>query len=301
MKDIDHKNKIVQNILSSYDALGAINHIDGTNLPSHESISDIITHLKDLLFPGFFGKSLLYSHHLEDHVLQKVAIIEKALFTEINKSLRTLSASEAASKKAISDKARDLTTAFLEEIPGFREQLKKDAKAIFDGDPAALSESEVIIAYPGFLTVTIYRMAHFLYQQNIPLIPRIMTEIAHRDTGIDIHPGAVIGAYFCIDHGSGIVIGESTVIGDHVKLYQGVTLGALSVRKSKKHKKRHPTIEDKVTIYAGTTILGGDTVIGKGSTIGGNVWITDSIPENSTIYLSSDREQIAIKRKSNDA
>ncbi|MCA0933580.1 serine acetyltransferase [Lutimonas saemankumensis] len=187
---------------------------------------------------------------------------------------------------------------FLVNLPNLLNRLNQDAKCIFLHDPAARSIEEVILAYPGFYAIAVYRLSHELHQQNMPLIPRIMSEYAHRLTGIDIHPGAQIGSPFFIDHGTGVVIGESTIIRNKVKLYQGVTLGALQVSKDMKDLKRHPTVEDNVTIYAGATILGGDTTIGKNSTIGGNVWLTESVPENSIVYQRTD---IKLKKKTNHA
>ncbi|MFC3197803.1 serine O-acetyltransferase [Parapedobacter deserti] len=173
---------------------------------------------------------------------------------------------------------------FFGSLPELRRIMYTDAAAIFSGDPAAVSEFEVIRTYPGFLAIALYRLAHALIILEVPLLPRILTEFGHSQTGIDIHPGAVIGEHFCIDHGTGVVIGETAVIGNHVKVYQGVTLGAMSVEKFLANRKRHPTIEDGVVIYAGATILGGDTVIGHDSVIGGNVWLTSSIPPYSTVY-----------------
>ncbi len=176
---------------------------------------------------------------------------------------------------------------FFEKIPYIHSRLEKDITALFEGDPAAKSRSEVIRSYPGFYAIAAYRMAHELHKLGVKVIPRIISEHAHSKTGIDIHPNARIGEHFCIDHGTGVVIGETTVIGDYVKVYQGVTLGALSVDKSDAEKKRHPTLEDHVVIYSGATILGGETTIGHGSIIGGNVWITRSIPPNSKIYYQA--------------
>jgi serine O-acetyltransferase len=177
-----------------------------------------------------------------------------------------------------------IAKAFFEDIPSLFELLNTDIQAIFNGDPAAQSEFEVIRTYPGFFAISFYRLAHSLYKHNVPLLPRILTEYAHSKTGIDIHPAAEIGEYFYIDHGTGIVIGETCIIGKHVKLYQGVTLGALSVAKSMAYTKRHPTVEDNVVIYSGATILGGETVIGRNTTIGGNVWLTKSVLPDSTVY-----------------
>jgi serine O-acetyltransferase len=180
--------------------------------------------------------------------------------------------------------AEEIVRALLEGIPEIRRRVSRDVMAAFRGDPAARSQEEVILSYPGVLAILVHRIAHELWIRSVAMIPRMMSEHIHGVTGIDIHPGALIGDSFFIDHGTGVVIGETTVIGNNVKLYQGVTLGALSVQKELANKKRHPTIEDEVTIYAGATILGGRTVVGRGSIIGGNVWLTDSVPPNSRIY-----------------
>jgi serine O-acetyltransferase len=182
--------------------------------------------------------------------------------------------------------ARQLVDEFIAEIPRLRELLLEDADAIYAGDPAAVDHDEVIRAYPGFLAIAVYRIAHHFHQRGVPMIPRVLTEYAHSRTGIDIHPGAVIGPRFCIDHGTGIVIGETTEIGRNVKLYQGVTLGALSVAKGMARTKRHPTVEDDVVIYASTIILGGETVVGRGSVIGGNVWLLGSVPPYSNVHYA---------------
>ena len=187
---------------------------------------------------------------------------------------------------------------FLVGLPDILEKLNQDAKCLYQHDPAANSVEEVILAYPGFFAIAVYRLSHEFQKNNMPLVPRMMSEYAHRLTGIDIHPGATIGSPFFIDHGTGVVIGESAVIRNHVKIYQGVTLGALQVSKDMKDTKRHPTVEDDVTIYAGSTILGGDTVIGAHSTIGGNVWLTQSVPPNSRVYQTS---EIKLKSKVNES
>ncbi|MBB6459136.1 serine O-acetyltransferase EpsC [Flammeovirga kamogawensis] len=186
------------------------------------------------------------------------------------------------------------TESFFDALPEVHIKLMKDAQAIFDGDPAAKHIEEVILAYPGFYAIYVYRLAHQLYNCEVPIVPRLFSEYAHSKTGIDIHPGANIGEYFCIDHGTGIVVGETTDIGDHVKLYQGVTLGALSVSKDMATKKRHPTIEDNVIIYSGTTVLGGETVIGANSIIGGNVWLTESVHKDATVYNQS---TVSVRKK----
>lgn len=193
------------------------------------------------------------------------------------------------SKVCPKEQVEELCKAFLNRIPKVRAKVETDLKAAFDGDPAATGYDEIVLAYPGLYAITVYRLAHELYKLNVPLIPRMMTEEAHSTTGIDIHPGATIGEYFFIDHGTGIVVGQTTIIGNHVKLYQGVTLGGLSTRggQSLAGAKRHPTIEDDVTIYAGATILGGETVIGRGCVIGANAFVTKSIPANTTVIMKS--------------
>ncbi|WP_114781683.1 serine O-acetyltransferase EpsC [Botryobacter ruber] len=194
--------------------------------------------------------------------------------------------------------AAELTEAVMNYLPLIRRLLVQDASAILEGDPAARNLDEVVRTYPGFRAVMVYRLAHVLYRLKIPLLPRVLSEYAHTKTGIEIHPGALIGTHFCIDHGTGVVIGETTIIGNHVKVYQGVTLGALSVDKAMAFIKRHPTIEDNVVIYAGATILGGNTVIGANSVIGGNVWLTESVPPNSRVYH---RPQIKVSRAADPA
>jgi serine O-acetyltransferase len=185
-------------------------------------------------------------------------------------------------------KARNISSIFFDELSNIRDLLDLDAKAIFDGDPAAKNLDEVILCYPGFLAMAIHRIAHLFYKQNVIILARMFSEYAHKITGIDIHPGATIGNSFCIDHGTGIVIGETTLIGNHVKIYQGVTLGALSFKTRTKNKKRHPTISDNCVIYSNATILGGKTIIGKNSIVGGNVWLTKSVPDDSIVYHKSD-------------
>ncbi len=234
---------------------------------------EYLKELIDFLFPHFSNK-VYYS---QEDILAKLQLMERNLISVI----RELNSNY---------KENSTTTAqeFTKRIPDIYKMLWADAEAIYRGDPAAESVDEVIIAYPGFMAITIYRIAHELYLLKLPIIPRILAEHAHELTGIDIHPGAKIGSPFFIDHGTGIVIGETTIIGKNVKLYQGVTLGALSVDKSLAQTKRHPTIEDEVVIYSQAVILGGKTVIGKNSVIGGNAWITQSIPENSIVYNKSE-------------
>ncbi len=220
---------------------------------------------------------------------QEVGLERSSLGRELDRvhdCLSKLCAPAMQSEKALAglQEVEAVATAFIEELPRFHALLLQDAEAICLGDPAASSVDEVIVAYPGFFAIGVYRFAHWLYSRKVPVVPRMISEYAHSRTGIDIHPGATIGEHFVIDHGTGIVIGETTVIGDNVKIYQGVTLGALSVDKSLVNKKRHPTIERDVVIYANATILGGDTTIGAGSVVGGNVWLIESVPPGSRVY-----------------
>lgn len=234
---------------------------------------DYLTGLIDFLFPHFSNKVYLN----EDDVISKVQLLKRDLIQLI----KLLNGQAPSNVEEVAEK-------FVLKIPDIHKMLWDDAKYIYEGDPASESVDEVILAYPGFRAIIIFRIAHELYELNVPIIPRIFTEYAHEKTGIDIHPGAQIGSPFFIDHGTGIVIGETTVIGKNVKLYQGVTLGALSVDKSLSHTKRHPTIEDNVIIYSQAVILGGNTTVGKGSVIGGNAWVTQSIPEYSIVYNKSE-------------
>ncbi|WP_455381328.1 serine O-acetyltransferase EpsC [Salinispira pacifica] len=285
---------IVEEILDSYNRIGGINHIGGPNLPSRQSIIRIVTDLESIIFPGYREDDMLYTEDVKFAIAERVARLASNLATEIQKSLcfkmrkRGMDVPEEPDEYRkltdCRDTAEELSSVMLQMIPGIRERVKWDVEAAFDGDPAAQSHEEVILSYPGVEAIIIHRIAHELWLREIPIIPRMMSEYIHGKTGIDIHPGATIGDRFFIDHATGVVIGETTVIGNRVKIYQGVTLGALSVRKEESFQKRHPTIEDDVTIYSGATILGGQTVIGRGSTIGGNVWITSSVPPGSKIY-----------------
>ncbi len=234
---------------------------------------NFLNELLELLFPHYSTKNYYSAEEIES----KIYLLRRNL-QEILISLNN----------EVEEKAAEYSTIFFEKIPKVHSLLTEDAIAICNGDPAAASKDEVILAYPGFTAIAIYRLAHELYKLNIPLLPRIFTEYAHQVSGIDIHPGATIGNSFFIDHGTGIVIGETTVIGNNVKIYQGVTLGALSVSKEMSNAKRHPTIEDDVIIYSNAVILGGNTVLGKGSVIGGNVWLTRSVPANAVVFHTSE-------------
>ena len=262
--------------------------MQGPRLPSRRAIEMILEDLESLIFPGFREEESTSSHDLAFVLSEKVSRLFHRLSSETVKSLCFSAAAQG--KEYTSDdpacraKAEQHSLNLIQAIPKIRELIQLDVNAAFSGDPAAQSTEEVILAYPGVGAIITHRLAHQLWNQGVPLIPRIMSEIIHGRTGIDIHPGAQIGESFFIDHATGVVIGETTEIGRNVKIYQGVTLGALSVEKSAANSKRHPTIGDNVTIYSGATILGGKTHIGEGSVIGGNVWITSSVPPGSKIY-----------------
>jgi serine O-acetyltransferase len=287
-------DEVVRRILDSYDQLGGINHVGGPNLPSRQRSIDILHALRSILFPGYYERDPVDETALFYMTGERVAWVRKSLAEEITKSLCNDCREQGRCDQLpeCAEKAQDIADDLLRALPEIRTRLHLDVQAALEGDPAASSEAEVIVAYPGMAAITVHRLVHFLYQRAVPLLPRIMSEYVHHQTGIDIHPGATIGDYFFIDHGTGVVVGETTIIGDHVKVYQGVTLGALSVKKSLARKKRHPTIEDNVTIYAGATILGGDTVIGHDSVIGGNVWLIQSVPPFSRVYNSVSSEPI---------
>ncbi len=276
--------KLTNELVASYARLGGINHLDGKNLPSKRAITAITCDLLRLLFPGYFDEKLIHSSEIKTETAALLDTVLGSLEDEIRKSLE-YHPPENLPKKEITKAARELTAEFLGKLPDIREILKTDVEAAFEGDPAALSKEEVLVAYPFVEAIAVQRLAHELYLKNVPLIPRIMTEWAHWRSGMEIHPGAKIGSHFFVDHCTGTVVGETSVIGNHVKMYHGVTLGAKSTAggQALRGKKRHPTIEDRVTIYPGATILGGETIIGAGSTIGGNVFIMDSVKPNSLV------------------
>jgi serine O-acetyltransferase len=284
--EAEQVGEIVQDVLASYERHGGINHATGANLPSQQHIVDIMRTLRTILFPGYYDRGAIDETALPYVTGERLVWVYKHLIEEINKCLcfdcRECNQYERLPGCAVD--ARQIALDLLRSIPEIRAALLLDVQAAVEGDPAAHSADEVILAYPSIAAITVHRVAHFLYRRGVPLLPRIMSEDVHHRTGIDIHPGATIGKSFFIDHGTGVVIGETTEIGDRVKIYQGVTLGALSVSREMRGHKRHPTIEDDVTIYAGATILGGDTVIGQGSIIGGNVWLVASVPSYSKVY-----------------
>ena len=287
----------VEELLQTYSETGGINYLAAAaTLPSRLAIEAACAELMSLMFPGFRSEALVSSGDLVETTRVRVRNLYARLKTEMCRSLGKIPPDEATEAKA--DK---LLAEFLAELPSVRRLLWTDVDAAYEGDPAAKSYEEIILAYPALEAIAIYRMAHLLYEK-VPLIPRIMTEWAHSRTGIDIHPGAKIGSHFFIDHGTGVVIGETSEIGSRVKLYHGVTLGARSFQKDehgkiKKGGKRHPKVEDDVTIYPNSTVLGGETVIGARSTIGGNVFLVQSVPADSLVYYEEKQLRIVPKRK----
>ena len=286
---IEGMEKLVAHIAETYRDDKGINFIDAANLPVRSKIIETLRLLLELLFPGYTGMRAVTQANLKFVIEDILCQVYADLSEQIERALRYRCRMDKCDTCGCHDMAQQVTEDTLNELPVIREMLKGDIQAAFEGDPAAKSDEEIVISYPGIAAIATYRLAHILYEHEVPLIPRIMTEHAHSITGIDIHPGAKIGRKFFIDHGTGVVIGETTIIGDNVKIYQGTTLGALSFRKDEQGRiikggKRHPTIEDNVTIYAEATILG-DVVIGKDSIIGGNVWIQESVPAATTVLM----------------
>lgn len=263
-----------------------------TNLPDRDEVYRILEDLHKITFPGYFGTEKFLSW--ESFAEGVLVSLQGRLAAQIKKVLLGTGTSEE-----IDTKAEELTNVFLSKIPDVQELLMKDVDATMAGDPAANNKTEVILAYPGLYAIFVYRYAHILYELKVPVLPRIMSEYAHGQTGIDINPGATIGEYFFIDHGTGIVIGETSIIGNGVRIYQGVTIGALSTRKGQALSgiKRHPTIEDNVIIYANATILGGDTVVGKNATVAGNTFVTESIPEDAKVSAMMPELKVRMPKK----
>lgn len=295
----DLANEVLERICATYQDDQGINHIDGMNMPQRDDIIDVLENILEVLFPGYTGRyncrreglRFVIGNHLEQIYRTLLEQVERAFAYECRvSSCDTCDCARLAEESVV---------ALLTRLPWIRNTLKTDVQAALDGDPATKSTDEIVIAYPGLRAIAIHRIAHELYRAQIPLVSRVMSEHAHTLTGIDIHPGATIGESFFIDHGTGVVIGETAVIGNHVKIYQGVTLGALSFPKNEqgeliKGAKRHPNIEDEVTIYAGATILG-DVTIGHHSVIGGNVWITESLPPHTKVTIAA--PELAIRTR----
>jgi len=289
-------DQIKQALLESYRTDGGINHLDGINLPSQASVNQLAAECMHLLFPGYFEESTLTERELPDHVERLLIKIDRRLVAEIEKCLRFAEVDQPGKL------AREHTSTVLAQFPELRKLIQTDVAAAYQGDPAARSVEEIILAYPCVLVISLQRLAHVLYHLQVPLLPRMLTEYAHERTGCDIHPGARLGRHFFIDHGTGVVIGETTTVGDHVKLYQGVTLGAKSFEVDEdgqpiKGVKRHPDIGDHVTIYAHATILGGDTRVGAHSIVGSNVWLMKSIPDHSVAYFKGENLVVRSRRK----
>lgn len=286
------QNAITEALVESYQTEGGINHLEGVDLPSKDAIAALCADLLQILFPGFYECEALHAGNLVCRTAARVQQVIGGLKLEVRRSLGHQNHGGAE----LEERAHQMVCTFMRQLPEVRRLLGTDVKAAFDGDPAAGSYEEVILAYPGLEAIAIQRLAHLLYGAGLPLIPRMMTEWAHNRTGIDIHPGAVIGTHFFIDHGTGVVIGETSVIGSHVKLYQGVGLVArsLSAGQKLKGKSRHPKLEDQVTIYANATIVG-DITIGRRSTLGANVFVTEDVPADRVVALDEVKHQVRTK------
>ena len=296
--------EIVQDIVESIRQTEKINHIQRRDLPNRAAVVQILNDLQNLILPGFLRQRLFFSN-IQFFVGDLVDSLYERMSEEIARALLHEDCSKCDLKAPILDlreKAETITVEFFRRIPRIRALLEKDVEAAYDGDPAAKSFAEIVLCYPGFEAILTYRLAHELLVLGVPLIPRVMSEFMHHRSGVDIHPGATIGERFFIDHGTGVVIGETSFIGNNVKIYQGVTLGALSFPKDEggqiiRGRKRHPTIEDDVTIYANATILGGDTTVGRGSVIGGNVWITESVPPYTKVLIEAPKQRFVTKNE----
>lgn len=291
----DQLPKLTERIVATYDEVGTLNHLDHCPLPKYCEVIAVVQDLMEILYPGYRQREGLHRGNVAFYVGDLIDRLHDRLTEQIGRALRheamqdgVVGACEEPEDYEALGQAKTLL--FLDRLPELRETLATDAQAAFDGDPACKGADEVIFCYPGFEAVTVHRLAHLLYELNIPFIPRMMAEWAHGRTGIDIHPGATIGPYFFIDHGTGVVIGETCEIGSHVKLYQGVTLGALSFPTDDsgalvRDQKRHPTIGDRVVVYANATILGGETIVGHDSVVGSSVWLTKSVEPHTTVLL----------------
>ena len=288
---------LIERIVETYEECGGIHHLGHCPLPSYREVVDILADFREILYPGYGRRQNLRLDNVGYHVGDLIDSLHDRLTTQIARALRH-GCEEREEGEDLDADARAIAVRLLEAIPEIRSVLADDARAVFQGDPAARGLDEILFCYPGISAVTVFRIAHELFELGVPLIPRMMTEYAHAKTGIDIHPGATIGRSFFIDHGTGVVIGETTHIGEAVKVYQGVTLGALSFPRDEKTGeivrglKRHPTIEDGVVIYANATILGGRTVIGRNSIIGSSAWITRSVAPDTTVTIEDPRLRI---------
>lgn len=290
----DKLPELVDAIVRSYEKDDRTRHIGCELLPAPREVNEFIRLTLELFFPGFLGRQDLTTHNVSFHVGELLPRVAKLLHRQVKKCLcyqQVQVEKRPPNDDACNRNAQRITHTFLEDFVKLRELLADDVQAAFDGDPAAINCDEVILAYPGLLAIAVHRLAHDLHKAEVPMLPRMIAEWAHRETGVDIHPGASIGRSFFIDHGTGVVIGETAKIGKNVKVYQGVTLGALSFPKDNRGRvirgtKRHPTVEDDVTIYANAIILGGETVLNKGCVIGGSVFVTASVPEGATVTIT---------------
>ncbi|MDR0870017.1 MAG: serine acetyltransferase [Planctomycetaceae bacterium] len=296
--------ELTEQIIATYRETGTTHHLDLCPMPNYNNVAGIIEDLKEILFPGYRGRDRLHSSNIMYYIGDLLGQLHDKLCTVFEQALCHGGGSSCScspeKRQSIEQIASGKTVDFLMKIPDIRRMLNKDVAAAYSGDPACKSQDEVIFCYPGLEAITVYRLAHAVYELGIPLLPRMMTEWAHSKTGIDIHPGATIGEYFFIDHGTGVVIGATCVIGNWVKLYQGVTLGALSFPKDEhgelvRDAKRHPTIEDNVVIYANATVLGGKTVVGHDSVVGSSVWLTQSIPPETTVLIQEPNNRVRNK------
>jgi serine O-acetyltransferase len=285
----DQLPEITERLVESYDTVGRINHLDHCPLPRYDEVIAAIHELTEIMYPGYRRREGLHHGNIGYYVVDR---LHDRLTTQIGRALRheAGATSDCSTQQDFEALGQAKTLQFLDRLPDLRSVLATDVQAAFDGDPACRTPDEVIFCYPGLEAVTVYRLAHELHMLGIPFIPRMMTEWAHSRTGIDIHPGATIGDYFFIDHGTGVVIGETCEIGQHVKLYQGVTLGALSFATDGEGQlvrgtKRHPTLQDRVVCYANATVLGGRTVVGHDSVIGSSVWLTSSVAPHTTVVM----------------
>ena len=297
--------QLVEGLLASYRRDPRAQHINRRFLPSREEILEVVKLLLELFYPGYYGRQDLTDENLAFHVGTLLSEVREKVERQVETCLCFAAECDGRPAHACTEAARRLAAAFLERLPSVRDALILDVQAAYDGDPAASSLDEVILAYPGMLAVTVHRVAHELHVMGVPLMPRIMSEWAHSRSGTDIHPGARIGGSFFIDHATGVVVGETSAIGSNVKLYQGVTLGALSIPKDERGRvirdtKRHPTVEDGVTIYANATVLGGKTVIGADSVVGGSVFVTESVPAATRVALRPPEVTVRAKADAGD-
>lgn len=292
-------NRVVKNIMEDYEQGRDVDLVEDFLHPNMDEIVKILEQIRNIIFPGYYKNRSYRIYTIRNNLSMQLEDVMYNLSKQIAIVLRYLPEYAMKEEKELLYEGEQITLKFLEKITYIRELIQTDLEAAYEGDPAAFNKPEIIFSYPGLFAIMVNRIAHELYLLGVPLIPRIMTEYAHKETGIDIHPGVTLGKYFFIDHGTGIVIGETSIIGNNVKIYQGVTIGALSTRGGQKlrGKKRHPTIEDNVTIYAGASILGGDTVIGHDTVIGSNAFITTSIPDNTRVSIKNQEMEYRTQKK----